>query len=538
MLNSKILLILTIGIISTSSYSQRKQSDLEKACDNIDEVSNLMAPYLTQTWPGVATGPSGPVPVISTFIQSGRQPVADFCRFVKTVQSLDTLGGIHATSNYINELTDNQYKKDMDFTLETLDTGVALHNYTNGQSGRNAESIAIHRRLNRYMRSSDKYFSEKNGREAETFISKGEREAQARRMISSANKSAMISRAANCTSQSSGLSEDILSVYDNKISPYYDLEYEYEEEVYHHLRTLQDIGIKMVDSPSMLKEYQRELLGIYNNYIIYKKSKVKYKKETIKKNGKNVSSKRPYYKYSTKINNKEAAAFIKKYSKQWDNYVTLLLTQNPKLLTDRNSSIVRGFRTLSYECRKSKISKEVKSSNSNLSGLTFGDPSFDTKFKELTLSCREGVKLKKKYLNQIIIFYGNGLLKYLSSLKRTRTIIWNFESEHMKINRKLTSSTEKTPIGDITGTISKCSEGINYSGAELLKLKSAGEQVEARARFAEQVTVDTINYEKQFNKRVKERNEYRNRMKLGVEVDKRRDGPVYMEIPERTPNSF
>ncbi len=533
----KILTVFFLIIMSNHS-SANTMDDFKELCGNIDKVSNIMTPYLNMSWPGVAVGPSGPVPVVSTFIQSGRQPIADFCKFVKQMESLETLGQIHAATDYLNTLTDNQFKEDIDFALETLDVGLTLDKHLNGHSSANSESLSLHRNLNRYLRTQDEYFSKKAGNDATTFVSKQKRETQARRMITNSNKLANLKQGINCPKKTKGLSEEVMKIYEKKIYPLYILEDEFLYETKYHLGRLQAMGVKIAGDINKQKKYQKDLLNLFSTYAQIVRSPVKSKKTKVTKMGVMTSVSIPYYRYTSKINEKLLADFLKSYQKNWDFYLQYTMAQNPKLLTNREHSVNKEFRDLGYECRKSKLVTEIQRSNPRLRGKTPSDIEFAAKYETARANCRKGINVKKNYAGKLFTMYVNGLGSYQRSLKNTQRIIWNFESEEMGINRIISTDAVTTPVGDLVNNSAECSDALSPGAIESLKLEAANINTEARSEFAEQATISAIKYERELIRKKQERVEVSDRVKLNSEARERETGPIQMSIPKPEPGGF
>lgn len=483
-----------------------------------------MVPYMKQAWPGVSVTPSGPVPTVTYFVLGARQPINDFCRYIKTLQRLDTLGDVMASGKYFNELTNNQFSEHVNFLQETYAMGDKVANYLNKEPDRR-NSMMMHRRINRYLKVQDEYFTGEG--EDRTFESRGARKQKMSRMIRSANKVAMLNNLIRCPDGEREVDEKEKEYYENEIFPLYELVDESSDEAAYYMARLQYMGKKIMNSYSDFRKYQADLYQLYHTGVSLRRSRPKFKSEQTFKAGEKKTIKKRYYEYRPASRNVLFKNFMKKYLKEWSDYVQYRIVSQPRgILADPKSSINQEFRNLAHECRRSKIEWQIRRSSPRLRYLEEGNAEFKTKVDKRIKDCRKGINPNGKKISNLMTLFIGELRKHLAALKGRQATIYSYESEKMGQHRKVRNEMVSTDIGDVTREEISCERKLNEGEATRVKGELQEAATQSRMMIAEEMATKTA-LERQRMEREKRKNEKirRSREIRKVQESRRRPTP-------------
>lgn len=513
-------LITMLLLFSISSFAS-----IEKACDDYDKIAAVIEPYSEQAWTGISATPSGPVPTITFFTVSMRQPILDFCRYVKTMQRLDTIGQVSSTADYANKLTGGIYNEDINFLQETLSLGSAVNNhFAKGDKDRRND-MAIHRKLNRYLRVQEQYFKNDKNNQEDQFETRDRRESKMQRMVRNSNRISGIDKVSRCKQGELTPSEDEIKEYEENIFPLYQIVEENEDEVVYHLNQLQTMGVKFNVGYQDFKDYQAKLLNLISNGVVYTRSNTKYEYKDTYKLGKPEKIKARYYDYSIQINSKLFENFLKLYSDKWISFVDYEVTQTSRgLLNDPRSRVNNQFRELSHECRRSKIEWQVRRSNPQLKFQERGNANFDRAVETKIATCKSGLKTPANKAVNLFNTYVNALRFHLVAQKQTEAKIWGYESKNMGNHRSVASVQTSTEVGDITTEKVACDSPLNFTESTRGKLEAQASIIESREMIAEEMMTKTLMMENEALRRKKEEQKTREQRMIDSELKKRRQG--------------
>lgn len=517
-----LLYLIIITLMIAFLACKKAYAGIETICDDFDKVASIIQPYMNQAWPGVVATPSGPVPVITTFVYESRQPIADFCRYVKTVQRLDTMGQISATGNYANTLTNDMFAEDMNFLQETMSVGTAINNHFQKNDTDKRRDMGLHRRINRYLKTTDRYFkSEDSDATAET---RNQRQNKMARMIRNSNRVFGADKISRCKNGELDPTEEEVKEYEENIYPQFMLIDEAKDEVSYYMSQLQIMGQKMSSGYEEFREYQSLLYQLVSGGVTYFRSPPKTKStETYRKSEKE-RVKVKYYEYSTRTNSDLYKQFIDKYNDNWGSFVAHSIARGGSrgLLNNPTSSFNNEIRAIYHECRRSKIEWQIRRSSPNLQFEEANNSRFKTAVDKRIESCKRGIKTPGKKANGLLVLYVNQLRKFTLIQKQRETLVWSYESEFMGNHRTVSLIQNDTDIGDITRENVKCEDNLNYAESERMKLEVDAAALESREMIAEEMLIKSQRMEQRASYRQKLKQESRLNKEMSQNAKRRR----------------
>lgn len=528
-----ILVVIILFILMESSWSQEDRG-IAKICANYEKVSNIMIPYMDQAWPGVSMTPTGPVPTVTMFTLSARQPILDFCAFATQLKSLNRNEAIFATANYGNKLLDNQHTEKIDFMRDTYDLGVALNTFNQGNRDV-SQAQSLHRRINAYLKTSDRMI---NGDNAKTFETRQERERKMTVLIQSSNKIAIYKKAMSCPAPNIEESEKNMEYFEKEIVPLYPLIEEKQEEVAYFLSQLQYFGTLISPTYEAHQAYQKELYDLFGKGVIYQKSNPKTKSVKTSSNGSQISRlKITYFTYSAALSPALYSTFSKNYSKQWAFYINSQIRAKG-LLANPSSVTAKQFRDTAFECRRSKIEWNIRRANPIYQYEQAGSSKFETEVTRKIDECKKGVVINDKRVENLFNFYVNELKTSMMSYKTLTARVWSYDSEYLGMNRNVTLGVSDSDLGEITQEEVKCEQNLNATETEDLKNRLEAETLNSRAMMAEELTKKTMLMEAEAKAEANEQEKARRESAVKAEEEKRKQDPSDLFSKPSTDISF
>lgn len=515
--------ILTILIIF-SPKAHPNTDELRKVCDDYNKVADVIVPYKNSTWTGIGATPSGPVPIFVYHVENLRSPLNDFCKYLVTMDRLDDLGKVEATTDFINKLTNDNYKKHSDFLLETLYVSDAVANHLNTPDEDKRDDTNLHRKLNRYLKIQDKYFK---GDEAHTFETRTERERKMEQIIKSSNKLSKINDLINCKTPERKLTSEKQKEYDNEILPLYQLIDEDSEEAQYYLDKLQLIGTKFSNNYDEFKKYQRSLYVLYAHGAIIEPIRVEKNSTRLK------DIKAYYFKYNVRRNKDLFQSFLKDYQKQWDSYILNKISQDKKILNEAKSRNQNEFRDLSFECRENKIAWQLRRTDTRFKNINRNDPLFLSVIEKRIEECRKSVNYNNTKAKSLFSIFTQNLFNAISDLKNRQSIVWTYESKELGEHRLMYNQQQQTDLGELSTPSVKCPESLNVTESKNLKIRAQQRSLEAREDFARESTLTTFRMRKERSMEQEKREKARREKEIERQREKRRSNKVInVQIPE------
>jgi len=511
----KFTLVLWVILIG-NSWAQENRG-IAKICSDYEAVSEIIVPYQQTAWPGVSVTPSGPVPTITMFTIAARQPISDFCSFITQLNSLGFAEQAFATADFANKLTDDQHTEKIDFARQTYDLGTALNNFN--KNGRDSsKDLSLHRRINNYLRSADKFI---NGDKANTFENRGERERKMSLLIQSSNRINILKEAGNCPAPKIDEEEKNMAYFNKEIVPLYPLIEEREEDVGYFLSQLQNFGTLMSATYEEHKIYQQELYRMFNQGVNYRRSNPKTKTVKTLRGNETGRLKITYFSYISIINNKLFADFEEKYRKLWQSYVIGQI-RTKGLFDNPTARATQQFRDTGYECRRNRIEWQMRRSNPNLRYEEADSAKFSMEVDRRVDECRKGVVIDEKKVDNLLSFYVAQLKQAMLSLKTMKANLWSYESEFLGQSRSITETATESDLGQFTAEKINCEEKLNLSETMDTKNRLGQESLNLRAQAAEEVTKKTLIMEAEANQGNQEEEELKRKRMIQEEEDLRR----------------
>ncbi len=518
-----ILLFLTL-LFSTNLFA------IQEACDDYEKISNLMTPYLKQAWPGVAVTPSGPVPTLTYFTLSARQPISDFCRFISTLRSLDTLGQVKSSADYLNKLTNDQFKERTDFLFETYGVGSDVANYLGSSDKDKRNNMAIHRRINRYLATQDEFFTEEG--EDRTFERRSARESKMTRMIKNANRLSVIDKLMRCPSGDLEPSEEEIEYYEKNIQPLYELIDEADDELSYYLSQLQRMGTKISEGYKEFREYQKDLYSVFNFSIFLTRGPAKSITVKTHRTGEKGSLKRQYYEYSVRSDPTKYKYFLKKYLEKWNDYVTVRALNHPEHLNNPRSQVNNDFRDLMHECRRSKIEWQLRKSDPRFRYAQRGNGDFITKVDQRIESCKEGIKINGKVITNIMKVYVSQLRSFLVRKQGYLAKLYSYESKERGVHRSVSIDSISTDVGDISTEKVHCEKQLSQGEQERVKIELQQNSLESREMMAHEMARKTQLIKLEEEEERRRREESYKRKQIEKESNSRRSKELKIGLPD------
>lgn len=516
------ILLTLLFIISFRAYSSTE--GLKKVCDDYNKVADIIIPYKNNTWTGIGATPSGPVPIFVYHVENLRSPLNDFCKYLVTMNRLDDLGKVEATTEFINKLTDDNYRKHSDFLLETLYMSDSVVNHLNTPDEDKRDDTSLHRKLNRYLKVQDEYF---NGDEAHTFETRTERERKMEQIIKNSNKLSKINDLINCKTPDRKLTDEEQEEYDNEILPLYQLIDEDSEESRYYLSKLQLMGTKFSDTYEKFKKYQRALRKLYAHGAIIEPIRVEKNSTKLK------DTKAYYFKYNVRRNKDLFQSFLKDYQKVWDSYMVNKISQDKKMLYRSKERNQNEFRDLSFECRKNKIAWQLRRTDTRFKNVNRNDPLFLNVIDKRVEECRKSVNYNNTKAKSLFSIFTQNLFNSISDLKNRQSLVWTYESKELGEHRLVYNQQQQTDLGELSTPSVKCPESLNVAESKNLKIRAQQRSIEAREDFAREATITTYRMRKKRSMEQEQREKARREKEIDIQRNKRKSNKIINpQIPE------
>lgn len=482
----KYLVILILLKFMSLKVSAAEDRGLAKVCADFEKVADIMTPYMQQAWAGISATPAGPTPTVTYFVYAGRQPIADFCSFITQLKSLTSTEQAFAAADYANKLSGDQHNEKIDFLRQTYDLGVALNHFNNGNRDV-TQAMSLHRRINAYLKSADRFF---NGDSASTFEERNERERKMSLLVRSSNQIAILKTAATCPSPKIAEEEKNMAYYQKEIVPLYPYIEEMQEDASYFMAQLQYLGTLISPGYEDHQIYQKEVYELFSNGVTYRRSDPKTKNVTTIKGNVKGTLKLTYYSYGTSLNSRLFSQFDEKYRKQWTAYVVAHIRAK-NILVNPMSTAARKFRDTAYECRRNRIEWQLRRSSPMLRYEQADSAKFKMMVDKKVAQCKEDLVIDDKKVENLFTHYVNSLKRSLSLLKMYNSKLWSYESEYLGQNRIISTGIKNTDLGDVSTESVNCEEKLNTSESVDIKNRLEQESLNLRAMAAEEFTKKT-----------------------------------------------
>lgn len=483
----KKLLLLIIFSVSLAFTPKVKAVDLGPFnvtlgfCSQVNKLSSILQSYTIVQWP--VTG----VPGITMGMMSNTSVILDFCNYLTTLESLDTVNAIQFSAQYLNQLTNKKWDDNFQQIDRMWNITNTLYDSETGTYRQGAlESASTHREINDFVKGSADWYSQKfNGTDSD-IKTRSEREAQVNELAKISYQRSIIKEMTNCPETSTDI--NYAELYSKQVKPLEKIRDEAQEDMEFFREKLYDMGSRFNGTQAEAQDYYSQLEKIPVLGVAYESTSTKGSKSTYKpkKSGKAVTQEKKsidivVQKWSAKPSEDIVTAFKNNFGDKWKTWVTAQWVSQGSygILDDPSARVESEFKDISGECNKNRIARRLDDKKASF------EKDLETEFKR----CTENIKVDQKTTENLLSYYATKYYNAIYSFKQQNAQIWTFESKYLGRNRNVSrnSGSDNYQQEEV-----KCEANLQPIEMEKMKLKLQSLENDLNQQIATETFKQTV----------------------------------------------
>lgn len=463
-------------------------------CQQFDKIAGIVSSFSSFNIPVVPGGLS-----IATI--AGTNPVLDVCQFLTSMKNLDLTGQLFETANLLNEMTGEQFTKEIslvrdlnDISTVVLDENGAMRSTSQIFTRRNS------RKMNRFYKDHAGTVNDYLGTSFDT-RTRSKVQSDLSRMSRLAYRRSLNEEVLKCPRPDNN-NKNYADLYEKEVVPQEENVRRYEPFINHFRQSLMQMGSKIMSNEEEHSKFLQELSEVeqktyrFNvqviNTTVESKKKVELpvdeddptapRTKTItemidkkyqvfcgaKSNPDDLSGS-----CSLLYDPKPLQAFIEKYDTSWKTYTSYTASGTAKnLLNSPMAKVEDNFKDYSVLCNKGEIRQRLSRS----------DPNFDEKLQAQYAECVATTEMKMEEAGSLFSFYSNELARYKNLQMMAQAHIYTFESYYLGTVRTFSQKSQEDALGLYTQEEVKCAPmknlaAINIKLAESMAINAEINQV-------------------------------------------------------------
>jgi hypothetical protein len=436
-------------------------------CQQVQSMSAILNSFQIAQWPVAG------FPGIAMGLTQRSSIVLDICNFMTQLEQLNGVNAIFFSANYLNELTGKKWDSSLKLADKTWNLANSYYDFNSGTMRKGAMTSQSNARdLNDWMEDAYAWHSKTfNGQDA--YIKhRGERENDMQAFGRASYTKAVLNDAVNCPKPQN---TNYDAIYKTKVKPVEIKLDDYKDDMQFYKQQLYYMGPKFMNNDAEMKQYTDALELMARDGVTYKMTKKTISETTNKPSTQTDAEDHPIltktklshdaYTYDTQTDTKPFTEFQKKWSEQWNSWVTAQWSKNGSFgaLNGKGAdSIQSDFIDMNAECNKARLQR----------GMDRDDPQYEKKVQKMVDECKASVSMNQKKAQSLLSYYVEQYQAAIQNYKNANAQIWSFESEYAGINHLVsTGATTGKDGSTFQQEQVTCPEKMQPAEMQLLQLK-------------------------------------------------------------------
>lgn len=465
--------------------------DYDRICEELDKLASISSSLTYFPFKGVSVLPNGqPVPTFLLAPFQTRNVYLELCRLHQKMKNLN----IDDAARVAIGAGDEIFGTKMGDKLEVYDEAMSFKGAMERSNKLSSNSLdrltTMGSRINAVLGKTNKFIEEKTGKKSDLFASKFEKSQQMGKMLRAQKRVSLLNDLHKCDSEISSYGNSKYSLDTSSQSEEISF---LDQDIDLLYSTIGDMMIFLETNYERYDLFLSEINEIMNSFVtfdsrmdFYRRESKTFDKVDGKQVGRNKSIKTEYQVVSIKKNEEMFNRFRKKYAEAWADLKLRSIGSTPvkgMLTRDLGGHIDRDFEVKNFECRYSKIYRDLKEKEPNLFVLE-DDPERDQKIRESKEEC-----LKSGHENpeNLMLYYIDSLGESLERSKSLQAEVWTIDSYY-------NGSVRVFEVGTVTNDLGKemqreqvmCSRTLTQLELEKNRLDQKNVENEIRANLLEE----------------------------------------------------